>query len=62
MDFKHKGVQGSAILSAWNAGRQAEKERADKAKENIGARMYAGAKVYTFVYATSAKNSNQLAS
>jgi len=45
MDFKNNGVQGSAILKAWNDGRQAERERAEKAEKNIGARMYAGAKV-----------------
>lgn len=34
---------GSAILKAWNAGRESERQRAAKTKENEGARAYAGA-------------------
>lgn len=37
------GQPGSVILNAWVAGRQAERDRAARAKANEGARMYAAA-------------------
>ena len=45
MDYKNNKVLGSAILKAWNDGRQAEKLASEKRDKQSGTRAYAGAKM-----------------